>query len=99
MGIRFLRRYNRAPLHCPRLQDLGGGGRTHCLRSHGFAHRYGSLTVFQIQRTHRQTAVPLTRDYVTDFDRGFVHPGNAGRYAAERTTHAKRETSGGHDRT
>jgi cyclopropane-fatty-acyl-phospholipid synthase len=57
----------------------------------------GSLTVFQIQLTHRQTAVPLTRDYVTDFDRGFAHPGSAVGHAAERTTHSWPETSGGQD--
>jgi cyclopropane-fatty-acyl-phospholipid synthase len=49
----------------------------------------GSLTVFQIQLTHRQTAVPLTRDYITDFDRGFAHSGSAGDHAAERMTHAR----------
>ena len=27
--------------------------------------RYGSLAVFQIQLAHQQTAVPLTRDYIT----------------------------------
>jgi cyclopropane-fatty-acyl-phospholipid synthase len=27
--------------------------------------RCGRLMVFQIQLTHRQTAVPLTRDYIT----------------------------------
>jgi cyclopropane-fatty-acyl-phospholipid synthase len=61
--------------------------------------RHASLTVFQIQLTHRQTAVPLTRDYITDFDRGFAHPGDADRHTAERMTHARRETSGGQDHT
>jgi cyclopropane-fatty-acyl-phospholipid synthase len=61
------------------------------------AFRYGSLTVFQIQLTHRQTAVPLTRDYITDFDRRLTHPGNAGRHAEEPTTDARSE--GGQDHT
>jgi cyclopropane-fatty-acyl-phospholipid synthase len=34
--------------------------------------RYGSLTVFQIQLSHQQAAVPLTRDYITDSERGVV---------------------------
>ena len=32
------------------------------------AFRYGSMTVFQIQLAHRQTAVPLTRDYIAEAD-------------------------------
>jgi cyclopropane-fatty-acyl-phospholipid synthase len=35
--------------------------------------RYGSLAVFQIQLAHQQDAVPLTRDYITDSERGVVH--------------------------
>jgi cyclopropane-fatty-acyl-phospholipid synthase len=31
--------------------------------------RYGSMGVFQIQLAREQTAVPLTRDYITDVDR------------------------------
>jgi cyclopropane-fatty-acyl-phospholipid synthase len=34
--------------------------------------RYGSLAVFQIQLSHQQAAVPLTRDYITGSGRGFV---------------------------
>ena len=34
--------------------------------------RYSSLAVFQIQLSHQQDAVPLTRDYVTGSERGFV---------------------------
>jgi cyclopropane-fatty-acyl-phospholipid synthase len=56
--------------------------------------RCGRLMVFQIQLTHRQTAVPLTRDYITDFDRGSAQPANAGGPTAERMTHFRRETSG-----
>jgi hypothetical protein len=29
----------------------------------------------------------LTRDYITDFDRGFIHPGSAAAHTAERMTH------------
>jgi cyclopropane-fatty-acyl-phospholipid synthase len=31
--------------------------------------RYGCMAVFQIQLAHRQAAVPLTRDYITDAER------------------------------
>jgi len=34
--------------------------------------RYGSLAVFQIQLSHQQAAVPLTRDYITGSERGLV---------------------------
>jgi cyclopropane-fatty-acyl-phospholipid synthase len=34
--------------------------------------RYGSLAVFQIQLAHKQTAVPLTRDYITGSEHGLV---------------------------
>ncbi len=34
--------------------------------------RSGSLAVFQIQLSHQQTAVPLTRDYITSSERGLV---------------------------
>jgi cyclopropane-fatty-acyl-phospholipid synthase len=40
------------------------------LSSCELAFRHGSLTVFQVQLAHRQSAVPLTRDYITDADRG-----------------------------
>jgi cyclopropane-fatty-acyl-phospholipid synthase len=48
------------------------------LSSVELAFRYGSLTVFQIQLAHRQTAVPLTRDYITKHDGGLAHPPRAG---------------------
>jgi cyclopropane-fatty-acyl-phospholipid synthase len=48
------------------------------LSSVELAFRYGSLTVFQIQLAHRQTAVPLTRDYITNHDGGLAHPPRAG---------------------
>jgi cyclopropane-fatty-acyl-phospholipid synthase len=48
------------------------------LSSVELALRYGSLTVFQIQLAHRQTAVPLTRDYITNHDGGLAHPPRAG---------------------
>ena len=48
------------------------------LSSVELAFRYGSLTVFQIQLAHRQTAVPLTRDYITNHDGGLAHPARAG---------------------
>ena len=47
------------------------------LSSVELAFRYGSLTVFQIQLAHRQTAVPLTRDYITNHDGGLAHPARA----------------------
>ena len=31
--------------------------------------RQGEMMVFQIQLTHKRDAVPLTRDYITDYDR------------------------------
>ena len=31
--------------------------------------RHGPLMVFQLQLAHRRDAVPLTRDYITDYDR------------------------------
>ena len=34
--------------------------------------RYSSLAVFQIQLSHQQAAVPLTRDYITGSERGLV---------------------------
>ena len=34
--------------------------------------RYGSLAVFQIQLSHQQAAVPLTRDYITGSECGLV---------------------------
>jgi cyclopropane-fatty-acyl-phospholipid synthase len=34
--------------------------------------RYASLAVFQIQLSHQQAAVPLTRDYITGSERGLV---------------------------
>jgi cyclopropane-fatty-acyl-phospholipid synthase len=40
------------------------------LSSVELAFRYGSLMVFQIQLAHRQTAVPLTRDYISGSDHG-----------------------------
>jgi cyclopropane-fatty-acyl-phospholipid synthase len=36
------------------------------------AFRHEGHMVFQIQMAHRQTAVPLTRDYITHFDSNFV---------------------------
>lgn len=36
--------------------------------------RKGDLMVFQIQLAHRRDAVPLTRDYITDYDRGNPAP-------------------------
>ena len=43
--------------------------------------RYGSLAVFQIQLAHQQTAVPLTRDYITSSERGLVRSNNEYRQA------------------
>ena len=40
--------------------------------------RYGRLAVFQIQLAHQQTAVPLTRDYITGADHPLFSP-NSGR--------------------
>jgi hypothetical protein len=34
--------------------------------------RYGGLAVFQIQLAHQQTAVPLTREYITGSEHGLV---------------------------
>jgi cyclopropane-fatty-acyl-phospholipid synthase len=31
--------------------------------------RYGGQMVFQMQLAHRQDAVPLTRDYIVDWER------------------------------
>jgi cyclopropane-fatty-acyl-phospholipid synthase len=45
------------------------------LSSVELAFRYGSLTVFQIQLAHRQTAVPLTRDYITGSYHGSAEAG------------------------
>jgi hypothetical protein len=42
---------------------------------------YGSLAVFQIQLAHQQTAVPLTRDYITSSERGLVGSNNKYRQA------------------
>jgi len=67
------------------------------LSSCELAFRHASLTVFQIQLAHRQAAVPLTRDYITDFDRGPADPHHAGEHTAERMPRAKRETSGKQD--
>lgn len=44
------------------------------LSSCELAFRCGSLTVFQIQLAHHQTAVPPTRDYICDSDRGLGRP-------------------------
>src|SRR6204780_4171422 len=62
--------------HLTTLQQMATGLQWH-RQSCELAFRHASLTVFQIQLTHEQTAVPLTRDYRSDFDRGFAHPGNA----------------------
>ncbi len=43
--------------------------------------REGALVVFQIQMVKDRAALPLTRDYITDFDRAQAH--EAIRYAAE----------------
>jgi len=43
--------------------------------------RYGSLAVFQIQLAHQQTAVPLTRDYITSSERGLVRSNSEHRHA------------------
>ena len=43
--------------------------------------RYGSLAVFQIQLAHQQTAVPLTRDYITGSERGLVRSNSEYRQA------------------
>jgi hypothetical protein len=43
--------------------------------------RYGSLTVFQIQLSHQQTAVPLTRDYIAGFERGHIRSNSESRHA------------------
>jgi len=69
------------------------------LSSCELAFRCGSLTVFQIQLTHRQTAVSLTRDYITDFDRGFASSDNARGQVVERMTRAGLERPGGQDST
>jgi cyclopropane-fatty-acyl-phospholipid synthase len=45
--------------------------------------RYGSMGVFQIQLAREQTAVPLTRDYIADFDRGLIRQVCAHPSAAE----------------
>jgi cyclopropane-fatty-acyl-phospholipid synthase len=45
------------------------------LSSVELAFRCGSLMVFQIQLAHRQTAVPLTRDYITGSDHGDAEAG------------------------
>jgi cyclopropane-fatty-acyl-phospholipid synthase len=34
--------------------------------------RYGRLAIFQIQLAHQQTAVPLTRDYIAESERGLT---------------------------
>jgi len=39
--------------------------------------RVGDLVVFQLQLAKRAAAVPLTRDYITDFDRAAGHAPNA----------------------
>jgi cyclopropane-fatty-acyl-phospholipid synthase len=36
--------------------------------------RYGRLAIFQIQLAHQQTAVPLTRDYIAESERGLIQP-------------------------
>ncbi|MBS0385408.1 MAG: class I SAM-dependent methyltransferase, partial [Proteobacteria bacterium] len=38
------------------------------------AFREGDLAVFQVQLAKDRHAVPLTRDYITDFDRSEAHP-------------------------
>jgi hypothetical protein len=38
------------------------------------AGRTGSLAVFQVQLTHQQTAVPLTRDYIANSERDLIQP-------------------------
>jgi cyclopropane-fatty-acyl-phospholipid synthase len=43
--------------------------------------REGNLVVFQVQMVKDRAALPMTRDYITDFDR--VHAHEAMRYAAE----------------
>jgi cyclopropane-fatty-acyl-phospholipid synthase len=43
--------------------------------------RYGSLAVFQIQLSHQQTVVPLTRDYITSSERGLVRSNSEYRHA------------------
>ncbi len=48
------------------------------LSSVELAFRCGSLMVFQIQLAHRQTAVPLTRDYITGSDHGDAEAGFLG---------------------
>jgi len=42
------------------------------LISSELAFRYGGHMVFQIQMAKRQDAVPLTRDYITDWERGHL---------------------------
>jgi cyclopropane-fatty-acyl-phospholipid synthase len=69
------------------------------LSSCELAFRCGSLTVFQIQIAHRQIAVPLTRDYITDFDRGLAQPSGADGRVPERMTRAGPETSERQDHT
>jgi len=49
--------------------------------------RNGPLMVFHIQLAHLRDAVPLTRDYITDFDR------RAERRAASRRTSTKRRVT------
>jgi cyclopropane-fatty-acyl-phospholipid synthase len=42
--------------------------------------RYGRLAIFQIQLTYQQTAVPLTRDYIAESERGLIQsPGGVRR--------------------
>jgi cyclopropane-fatty-acyl-phospholipid synthase len=43
--------------------------------------RNGSLAVFQIQLSHQQEAVPLTRDYIAVSGRGFVRSNSEHRQA------------------
>jgi cyclopropane-fatty-acyl-phospholipid synthase len=43
--------------------------------------RSGSLAVFQFQLLHQQTAVPLTRDYITSSERGLVRSNGEHRHA------------------
>ena len=43
--------------------------------------RYGGLAVFQIQLAHQQTAVPLTREYITGSEHGLVRSNSEYRQA------------------
>jgi cyclopropane-fatty-acyl-phospholipid synthase len=43
--------------------------------------RYGRLAIFQIQLAHQQTAVPLTRDYIAESERGLVQSADGFRRA------------------